>query len=243
LAIIDEQHKFGVRQRAKFSVSNTAPHVLVMTATPIPRSLCLTQFGDLDLTVINEMPPGRQRVVTSHIANRGAAQKAWDFIKKGLREGRQAYVVCPRVEEDAQLPDGVEATASAEAVFRQLTTSELKEFRIGLVHGRMDRRQRAATMRDFRTGKLHVLVATTVIEVGVMPRSDRVDPRPHRSVVWRFCDGVDFCHLPSAVHETPPHGAQTTCLEVGISATRGCILGTLSNFCQLFPLITSLPLS
>ena len=167
LAIIDEQHKFGVRQRAKFSVSNTAPHVLVMTATPIPRSLCLTQFGDLDLTVINEMPPGRQRVVTSHIANRGAAQKAWDFIKKGLREGRQAYVVCPRVEEDAQLPDGVEATASAEAVFRQLTTSELKEFRIGLVHGRMDRRQRAATMREFRTGKLHVLVATTVIEVGV----------------------------------------------------------------------------
>ena len=167
LAIIDEQHKFGVQQRAKFSTGEVSPHVLVMTATPIPRSLCLTQFGDLDLTLMNELPPGRQRIVTSRIPSRAAARKAWDFIKQGLREGRQAYVVCPRVEEDATLPMGVDASASAESVFRTLTTGELKEFQIGLVHGQMDREARSATMAAFRNGDLNVLVATTVIEVGV----------------------------------------------------------------------------
>ena len=167
LAIIDEQHKFGVQQRAKFSASEASPHVLVMTATPIPRSLCLTQFGDLDLTLMNELPPGRQRIVTSRIGSRAAARKAWDFVKQGLREGRQAYVVCPRVEEDASLPVGVDASASAESVYRTLSTGELKEFRIGLAHGQLDRDERSATMTAFRNGDLDVLVATTVIEVGV----------------------------------------------------------------------------
>lgn len=167
LAIIDEQHKFGVQQRAKFSAGAVSPHVLVMTATPIPRSLCLTQFGDLDLTLMNELPPGRQRIVTSRIPSRAAARKAWDFVKQGLREGRQAYVVCPRVEEDASVPIGVDASASAESVFRTLTTGELKEFKIGLVHGQLDRDERQATMTAFRNGDLNVLVATTVIEVGV----------------------------------------------------------------------------
>jgi ATP-dependent DNA helicase RecG len=167
LAIIDEQHKFGVQQRAKFSASEASPHVLVMTATPIPRSLCLTQFGDLDLTLMNELPPGRQRIVTSRIGNRTAARKAWDFVKQGLREGRQAYVVCPRVEEDASLPIGVDAVASAESVYRTLATGELKEFRVGLAHGQLDRDERSSTMTAFRNGDLDVLVATTVIEVGV----------------------------------------------------------------------------
>ena len=167
LAIIDEQHKFGVQQRAKFSASEASPHVLVMTATPIPRSLCLTQFGDLDLTLMNELPPGRQRIVTSRIGSRAAARKAWDFVKQGLREGRQAYVVCPRVEQDASLPIGVDASASAESVYRTLSTGELKEFRIGLAHGQLDRDERSATMTAFRNGDLDVLVATTVIEVGV----------------------------------------------------------------------------
>jgi ATP-dependent DNA helicase RecG len=167
LAVIDEQHKFGVMQRSKFSESPVAPHVLVMTATPIPRSLCLTQFGDLDLTVINELPPGRQRIVTSRIYGHPAARKVWGFIQERLREGRQAYVVCPRVEEDASLPVGVDATASAEAVFRDLSTGILRDFRIGLVHGQQQRDERAATMAGFRNGDLDVLVATTVIEVGV----------------------------------------------------------------------------
>ena len=167
LAVIDEQHKFGVMQRAKFSEAAIAPHVLVMTATPIPRSLCLTQFGDLDLTVINELPPGRQRIVTSRIGGHGAARKVLDFICERLREGRQAYIVCPRVEEDASLPVGVDATASVEAVFRDVSSGTLKDFRVGIVHGQQPRDERAATMAAFRNGDLHVLVATTVIEVGV----------------------------------------------------------------------------
>ncbi len=167
LVVIDEQHKFGVMQRAKFSEGSVAPHVLVMTATPIPRSLCLTQFGDLDLTVIDELPPGRQRIVTSRIFGHAAATKVWNFVRERLREGRQAYIVCPRVEEDASLPIGVDASASAEAVFRNVSTDILKEFKVGLVHGQQSREERSATMTAFRNGDLHVLVATTVIEVGV----------------------------------------------------------------------------
>ena len=154
-------------QRAKFTASDASPHVLVMTATPIPRSLCLTQFGDLDLTLISELPPGRQRIVTSRIFGSGAAQKAWDFLKQKLREGRQAYVVCPRVEEDASIPIGFDATASAEAVFRDLSQNMFKEFRVGLVHGQQDREKRFQSMDAFRNGDLDLLVATTVIEVGV----------------------------------------------------------------------------
>jgi len=193
LVVIDEQHKFGVMQRAKFSegtIAETtqqptdvaedgivtsshpatpavAPHVLVMTATPIPRSLCLTQFGDLDLTVIDELPPGRQRVVTSRIYGPAASKKVWSFIAEKLREGRQAYIVCPRVEEDASLPVGVDATASAEAVFRNVSTGVLRDFQVGLVHGQQSRDDRHATMTAFRNGDLQVLIATTVIEVGV----------------------------------------------------------------------------
>ena len=167
LAVIDEQHKFGVMQRAKFNSGEFSPHVLVMTATPIPRSLCLTQFGDLDLTSISDLPPGRQKVVTSRVFGRNSTQKAWDFIKKKLREGRQAYVVCPRVEESAVLPIGLDANGSAEAVYRDLSEGEFKEFRLGLVHGQQDRDLRTHTMDAFREGDIDLLVATTVIEVGV----------------------------------------------------------------------------
>lgn len=167
LVIVDEQHKFGVVQRAKFTGGDFSPHVLVMTATPIPRSLCLTQFGDLDLTMITELPPGRQRVVTSRLMSAQSMLKAWNFIKQKLREGRQAYVVCPRVEENASLPAGLDTLGSAEAVYRDLSEGELKEFRVGLVHGQLDRDVRTATMDAFRHGELDVLVATTVIEVGV----------------------------------------------------------------------------
>lgn len=167
LAIVDEQHKFGVMQRAKFTASEVCPHVLVMTATPIPRSLCLTQFGDLDLTLISELPPGRQKVVTSRIAGPASAQKAWNFIKQKLKDGRQAYVVCPRVEEETASPSQTAVTASAEAVYRDLSQGAFKEFRVGLVHGQQEREARTATMDAFRNGDLDLLISTTVIEVGV----------------------------------------------------------------------------
>jgi ATP-dependent DNA helicase RecG len=181
VVVIDEQHKFGVRQRARFTtLSDLAPHVLVMTATPIPRSLCLTQFGDLDISIISELPPGRQRIVTSRVTGQHARNRAWDFIRKQLKSGRQAFIVCPRVAgtanedetdplDDYFLPDtaATEPLASAEDVYQELRTGELKDFRLGLVHGQMDREAKAQAMESFRDGETQVLVATTVVEVGV----------------------------------------------------------------------------
>ncbi|MFV0442670.1 MAG: ATP-dependent DNA helicase RecG [Planctomycetaceae bacterium] len=168
LAVIDEQHKFGVEQRSRFGNGDTPAHVLVMTATPIPRSLCLTQFGDLDLTVIDELPPGRQKIVTTRIGGPGASRKAWDFVRKQLATGRQAYVVCPRIESKTESIDETPTDdAGAIETHRLLSRGELKDVRVGLVHGQMPRDERADVMQQFRDGEFDVLVSTTVIEVGV----------------------------------------------------------------------------
>ncbi|MHC4880579.1 MAG: ATP-dependent DNA helicase RecG [Planctomycetota bacterium] len=185
LAVIDEQHKFGVGQRAKFSDGDGNPHVLVMTATPIPRSLCLTQFGDLDLTVVSELPPGRQPVKTWRVGDPNARGRAWKFIRERLQEGRQVYVVCPRVGEadestdrqttetdlsaadKAMLSETEELTGSTEQLFRELQDGELKGFRLGMVHGRMDAQLKTDTMDAFREGEIQALISTTVIEVSV----------------------------------------------------------------------------
>jgi ATP-dependent DNA helicase RecG len=166
LAVIDEQHKFGVGQRSRFSGAELSPHLLVMTATPIPRSLCLTQFGDLDLTTIAELPPGRQQIVTSLVIGPAAMPRAWEFVRKKLREGRQAYVVCPRIGSEDDLEDD-SGSATAEAMYRDLSQGELRGFRLGLMHGQQPRESRQTTMDAFRDGELQVLIATTVIEVGV----------------------------------------------------------------------------
>lgn len=177
LVVIDEQHKFGVMQRARFSshhlLSNDeitkptkSPHVLVMTATPIPRSLCLTQFGDLDITTISDLPPGRQRVITSRVPGPTARQKAWRFIRDQLKTGRQLFVVCPRIDETEDAPEG-ELSLSAEQTFRELSENILNEFQIGLAHGQLDSVDKQDVMERFRKGKLNVLVATTVVEVGI----------------------------------------------------------------------------
>jgi ATP-dependent DNA helicase RecG len=166
VVVIDEQHKFGVAQRARFSGGESSPHVLVMTATPIPRSLCLTQFGDLDITAIRDLPPGRQCVVTSRITGQAGRNRAWKFVREQVQAGRQAFVVCPRVVADeAESPDDL--AASAETVHQQLSTGELGDFRVDLVHGQMDRERKLAAMEKFRDGETQVLIATTVVEVGV----------------------------------------------------------------------------
>lgn len=162
LVVIDEQHRFGVRQRARFGSDTESPHVLVMTATPIPRSLCLTRFGDLDVSLIRELPPGRQRVVTSRVADPARKTKAWRFVREQVEKGRQAYVVCPRVE--AQDENDI---AAAESLHQQLKSSELAGLRVGLLHGRMQREERQHVMDRFRNHETDVLVSTTVIEVGV----------------------------------------------------------------------------
>jgi ATP-dependent DNA helicase RecG len=160
LAVIDEQHRFGVEQRAALVEKGDAPDVLLLTATPIPRSLALTLYGDLDVTQIRERPPGRGEVKTA-LRTDAARNKIYEFIRSECAAGRQAYVVYPVIEE-SERADLKAATTMAETLGKTF-----KEFRVGLVHGRMKADERDATMRDFRDNAVQVLVATSVIEVGI----------------------------------------------------------------------------
>jgi ATP-dependent DNA helicase RecG len=218
LAVIDEQHRFGVRQRARFTSQSSSPHVLVMTATPIPRSLCLTQFGDLDVSVIRELPPGRQKVVTARIVEVPEQVRMWNFVKEQISKGRQAYVVCPRVEEKSD-----DDVASAEAAFRQLSNSELAGLRVELLHGRMDREQRHLVMDRFRNHEIDVLVSTTVIEVGVnvpnatlmmIQQADRFGLAQLHQLRGRICRGSyqGYCFLLSTT-DAPDAIERLTALE------------------------------
>ncbi len=161
LAVIDEQHKFGVRQRALLRESGGDPHYLVMTATPIPRTVTMTLFGDLDVSTLSETPPGRQKVHT-YLPREDQRDRWWSFFGKKLLEGRQGYVVAPLVDES----DSV-AAASLEATYEALANGPLEAFRLGLVHGRMRAEEKDAIMAEFRSGEIQVLVSTSVVEVGV----------------------------------------------------------------------------
>ncbi|MET0729725.1 MAG: ATP-dependent DNA helicase RecG, partial [Solirubrobacterales bacterium] len=164
VCVVDEQHRFGVRQRAALDAKGPdelAPHALHMTATPIPRTLSLTAYGDLDATVIRELPAGRRPVRTSAVGEEKRAG-AYEFIRARLREGRQAYVVCPLVADSEKLQ-----AKAAEAEAERLRAEELSAFDVALLHGQMPSRDKAAAMDRFVAGAADVLVATTVIEVGV----------------------------------------------------------------------------
>ncbi len=161
LVIIDEQHKFGVSQRAALKRKSAAPHTLVLTATPIPRSLAMTLFGDLDISTIHDRPPGRQPIVTRLVTPENTA-KAWGFVRDRLKRGEQAYVVYPLVEESESIP-----LKAAAAEVERLSREELEGFKIALLHGRMKPAEKAVAMNRFRSGDVKVLAATTVIEVGV----------------------------------------------------------------------------
>ena len=161
LAVVDEQHRFGVIQRASLRGKGEHPHVLVMTATPIPRTLALTLYGDLDVSVLDQLPPGRTPIRTEW-RRESAREKIYDFIRDELRAGRQAYVVCPLVEE-TEASDLKAATEMAE----RLQAGPFRDFRVGLIHGRLAFDAKDAVMRAFKAGEIDVLVATTVIEVGI----------------------------------------------------------------------------
>lgn len=164
LAVVDEQHRFGVRQRAALDAKapqNHVPHVLHMTATPIPRTLALTAYGDLDFTLIKELPGGRRPIATRIVGDAQRPQ-AYDKVREQLRAGRQAYVVCPLVAESEVLQARA-ATVEAE----RLSASEFKDFNVRLIHGQMSSADKGAAMRAFATGEADVLVATSVIEVGI----------------------------------------------------------------------------
>ncbi|QDV68809.1 ATP-dependent DNA helicase RecG [Rosistilla carotiformis] len=161
LVVIDEQHKFGVSQRANLRRGGLDPHYLVLSATPIPRTVAMAAFGDLDVSTLKEKPPGRSQVNT-YLAKDDWAQRWWEFLAQRVREGRQAFVVTPRVDSGEQ-----EDVSGAQQVFDELRTGPLKKFRIGLLHGRMPPEEKNETMLRFAQGRLQVLVATTVIEVGI----------------------------------------------------------------------------
>jgi ATP-dependent DNA helicase RecG len=161
LVVTDEQHRFGVRQRAALSRKGENPDILVMTATPIPRTLALILYGDLDISVIDELPPGRKRI-TTYAVDESMRERINNFIRKNVSEGRQVYIVCPLVEES----DAVEAKAASELAQR-IAEKDFKDIEVGLIHGRMKPKEKEAIMGGFVAGRINILVSTTVIEVGV----------------------------------------------------------------------------
>ena len=161
LVITDEQHRFGVRQRAALSAKGDNPDMLVMTATPIPRTLSLILYGDLDVSIIDEMPPGRKKVETFFI-DTGKKQRLMNFVKKHLDEGRQAYFVCPLVEES----DKIELNSAIE-YSEKIKKEFFQDYRVGLLHGKMKADEKNSVMESFRRRELDIIVSTTVIEVGV----------------------------------------------------------------------------
>jgi len=161
LAIIDEQHRFGVLQRLGLAQKGVTPDVLVMTATPIPRTLAMTLYGDLDVSILDEMPPGRKPIVTRH-ATSDRVEQVYSFLKRQVDEGRQAYVVYPVIEESE-----TQAMKAAQKGYEHLSREVFPEIPIGLMHGRLGADEREAAMERFKQGQTKILVSTTVIEVGV----------------------------------------------------------------------------
>lgn len=161
LVITDEQHRFGVRQRSFLNQKGKNPDVLVMTATPIPRTLSLMIFGDLDISIIDELPPGRKLIKTKHISVKETS-KLYNFIKSEIKKGRQAYLVCPLIEESEQIN-----AQSAVNLFEKLQKTYFKSYRLGLVHGKLKSEEKDLLMKKFKEKEIDILISTTVIEVGI----------------------------------------------------------------------------
>lgn len=178
LVIVDEQHRFGIKQRKELAQKSNdfgkVAHLLSMTATPIPRTLALTIYGDLDLTILDEMPPGRKKIITEVIAPSGR-DKMYEAIKKELASGRQAYVICPRIDDtdDEDIQKKVQKSVMSEQ--KRLQENVFQKWKVGALHGKMRPLEKERVMRDFSLGKIDVLVSTTVIEVGVnVPNSSLI---------------------------------------------------------------------
>lgn len=160
LVVTDEQHRFGVEQRAALAEKGTTPHLLVMSATPIPRTLAMMIYGDLELSVLDEMPKGRQKIDT-YVVDSSYHQRLYRYIQKALDDGRQAYIVCPLVEE------GESDLIPASEYAARLQEGSFRHYRVGLLHGKMKAKEKEQVMDDFSNGRIQLLVATTVVEVGV----------------------------------------------------------------------------
>ena len=165
LVIVDEQHRFGVLQRKELMEKGAAPDVLVMTATPIPRTLSLTLYGDLDISVIDQMPPGRVPIVT-RVSSEANLPGVWDFLRREMAAGRQAYVVYPVIEQ-SKSAESQRSLKAAIVEFERLRSAIFPNRHVGLLHGRMKSEEKEDVMERFRRHEIDILVATTVIEVGV----------------------------------------------------------------------------
>ena len=163
LVVTDEQHRFGVGQRSALAAKGERPHLLVMSATPIPRTLALMIYGDLDVSVIDELPPGRQEIDTFAVPG-SYRQRIYRFLEKLIAEGRQAYMICSMVEENDQIPDDRKAAAEYAKMLQETVFPHLK---VACVHGRMKSKEKERVMAAFAAGETHILVSTTVVEVGV----------------------------------------------------------------------------
>jgi ATP-dependent DNA helicase RecG len=162
LVVIDEQHRFGVEQRHSLKEKGNNPDLLIMTATPIPRSMAMLIYGDLDLSVIDEMPPGRKEIATFW-RRENRRKQIYNFLKEKIEAGRQAYIVCPLIEESEEMPN----LTSAEELYNDLQSGFLKDYKLALIHSSVAADDKKEIMEKFRDGQIDVLVATTVIEVGV----------------------------------------------------------------------------
>ncbi len=210
LIVIDEQHRFGVRQRSALKQLNNA-HLLTMSATPIPRTLALTLYGDLDLSILKELPAGRQKIITRVVSEENRA-KAYEFISDQIKSGRQVFVICPLIEESDKL--GVK---SATAEYKKLSEEIFPHFKIGLLHGKLKPADKEAVMQKFKDNEINILVSTSVIEVGVdVPNATvmmiegserfglaqlhqfrgRVGRGEHKSYCFLFSDDVDSKNNP-----------------------------------------------
>ncbi|MCK9578516.1 ATP-dependent DNA helicase RecG [bacterium] len=168
LVVVDEQHRFGVKQRASLcrKQKDKIPHLLSMTATPIPRSLALTIWGDLDLSTIMEMPKGRKPIIT-RIVTENNRQKAYDFIESQVSEGKQIFVICPRIESDDEKKEVILEMKNVKEEYEKLSEKVFPKLRIGMLHGKMPPKEKEKIMKDFRLKKFDILVSTSVIEVGI----------------------------------------------------------------------------
>jgi ATP-dependent DNA helicase RecG len=161
LVVIDEQHRFGVLQRLALRQKGFNPHILVMSATPIPRTLALTLYGDLDLSVIDELPPGRKEIKTKWLKPEQRT-RAYDFLRREIGAGAQAFIICPLIEES----ESIEAKAAV-AEYERLSKEVFPDLKLGLLHGRMAVAEKDKVMKSFQDGKLDILVSTPVVEVGI----------------------------------------------------------------------------
>jgi ATP-dependent DNA helicase RecG len=210
LVIVDEQHRFGVLQRKRLAEKGVSPDVLVMTATPIPRTLSLTLYGDLDISVIDEMPPGRRPIDTRWFAPESIAG-VWEFVRGEVAAGRQAYVVYPVIEQ-SKSPEAQRSLKAAMVEYERLKTVVFPKLRVGLLHGRMHSEEKEQVMEQFRRGEVQILVSTTVIEVGVDVPNATV-------MVIEHAERFGLSQLHQLRGRIGRGGAKSTCILVAPKAT------------------------